>query len=692
MLHLRTLACGVAAVAVVAALFIRMPPASADAPVITSSGNTVHIHIADPEVRARDTTIPGVKFTPGDTVFVSAGGCVQTGGSGRTWKRYVDPSGDNSDRLYHGLISIPSATAGLVRLQGVMARSPLHVGKAPDGTTAAQMILHIGYEDNDFGDNGYWGHDDGTNDQCRNVGNAYVDITIEHGQLLAPALPQAPMDLWWENTDDNLLPLNPLWGAQVGKDLRPNGTTPDAANLCANFHDEDDALKFGRPACTTQQPTVDEPSFWSDPAFYTVCQTSGGVSGAVHGHINWGLATYTGALLFTDHSKPIPSGTGDDDYDMSLQRSDQASATTGNETFANGRNRALGLEFDSDETIDHFDTPWWSAFHTAVDADDSWSQARAMLGGDGGTSAIVTGVIGIDNKHGAHAELHPVLGMAVQIPARTTNSSESWAFFGRTHGDEGGCSQDQHDFVSSSMMQFLLPVPAMQHPIVTGSSVHGNGAGASWTATALADGTLLTLRFPANASMIWGEITLGHDAASGLYHGTIVKRAAAVLPLRKSERAMAIRAERPGIEPQDAYLDPIFAQLSAGERQRFTAAYLQMGNRISRIGDMPIAKAKSIGVRAPIARLAPILVGSFNVLRRTTPVAPRHTHLARTVPRQLTAATFSIDRKQLAEHQRIANALRATVGVTRARALLRPAEPPRESRPATAQSWWIVRP
>src|SRR5690348_16525284 len=60
--------------------------------------------------------LPSGKFYPeivirgGDTILVSAGGCVQTGGHGQTWKRYVDPQGPNSDRLYHELIGgLPGA-------------------------------------------------------------------------------------------------------------------------------------------------------------------------------------------------------------------------------------------------------------------------------------------------------------------------------------------------------------------------------------------------------------------------------------------------------------------------------------------------------------------------------------------------------------------------------------------------------
>lgn len=52
----------------------------------------------------RDHEIP---LKRGDLVTVDACGCVQTGGTGNTWKLYVAPRGDNSDRLYHGVILNP---------------------------------------------------------------------------------------------------------------------------------------------------------------------------------------------------------------------------------------------------------------------------------------------------------------------------------------------------------------------------------------------------------------------------------------------------------------------------------------------------------------------------------------------------------------------------------------------------------
>jgi hypothetical protein len=124
-----------------------------------------------PDVTHASETYAAITFEPGDNVQVQANGCVQTGGSGKTWKRYVDPSGPNADRLYHGLIDIPGTTSGAVRLSTLVG-TPQPVFKS--GT------LVLGYEDDNFGDNGYWSHDDGTGGQCKNIGPASLDITITH--------------------------------------------------------------------------------------------------------------------------------------------------------------------------------------------------------------------------------------------------------------------------------------------------------------------------------------------------------------------------------------------------------------------------------------------------------------------------------------------------------------------------------
>src|SRR5580700_6399113 len=69
--------------------------------------------IARPQVRKSLTEYPQIKFEKGQTVTVSADGCVnvKTDVSKCTtdWKDYIDPKGNGIDRHYHGLIWIPGA-------------------------------------------------------------------------------------------------------------------------------------------------------------------------------------------------------------------------------------------------------------------------------------------------------------------------------------------------------------------------------------------------------------------------------------------------------------------------------------------------------------------------------------------------------------------------------------------------------
>jgi hypothetical protein len=108
-----------------------------------------------------------ILFAPGDQVVVTASGCVQTGGSGLTWKNYVNPSGANSDKLYHGLIQLPGTQ--MVRINTIVGK-PL--------TVSQYGSLILGYEDNAYTDNGYSSPDNGTGNQCKGIGPAQVTITI----------------------------------------------------------------------------------------------------------------------------------------------------------------------------------------------------------------------------------------------------------------------------------------------------------------------------------------------------------------------------------------------------------------------------------------------------------------------------------------------------------------------------------
>jgi len=137
--------------------------------------------IETPNVKQKETNYPQITFAPGDTVSIDAGGCVQTGGSGLTWKLYVNPGGPSSDHLYHGLINIPTVTNGLVRIQDFGLNTVHKIpNPLPAGVSPASLFLQLGYEDNGYSDNGYYSHDNGTGDQCKNSVDAFVIVSIGH--------------------------------------------------------------------------------------------------------------------------------------------------------------------------------------------------------------------------------------------------------------------------------------------------------------------------------------------------------------------------------------------------------------------------------------------------------------------------------------------------------------------------------
>jgi hypothetical protein len=148
----------------------------------------------------------------------------------RNWtyvEAVVNPSGPNSDLLYHGLIWIlsviggPAATGVPPDPKRIRAYIRPRVTTVPSGIDSRQLYLRLDHEDDGYGDNGYYSHDDGTQDQCKGVGNAYVVLTITHGGNPPPPSAAAPFDLVWDAEDDNGIPLNPKWGWQVTHGVCP---------------------------------------------------------------------------------------------------------------------------------------------------------------------------------------------------------------------------------------------------------------------------------------------------------------------------------------------------------------------------------------------------------------------------------------------------------------------------------------
>ena len=111
----------------------------------------------------QQTTDTGYTFPAGSHVRIEANGCEQTGGSGETWKRYVNPDPPDGSSEFHGRVGIYAVSPGgpttlaNTRILSIDASTYYRV------TTPS--YLQVGFEDDDYTDNNYDSHDDG-NGQC----------------------------------------------------------------------------------------------------------------------------------------------------------------------------------------------------------------------------------------------------------------------------------------------------------------------------------------------------------------------------------------------------------------------------------------------------------------------------------------------------------------------------------------------
>ena len=94
--------------------------------------------------------------------------------------------------MYHGLIHIPQGPNAnypkspavneldMVRIQDVLRKGQkLKFQEYKDDSFEPNHLV-LGYEDDNYGDNGYWGHDDGIGNQTKGVGPAWLKISIKH--------------------------------------------------------------------------------------------------------------------------------------------------------------------------------------------------------------------------------------------------------------------------------------------------------------------------------------------------------------------------------------------------------------------------------------------------------------------------------------------------------------------------------
>src|SRR5882724_4824690 len=94
--------------------------------VISNNGNTITWTINAPDVKKSSEPFTQIRFQKNDEIHITAGGCVQTGGHGKTWKRYVNPSGDGTAYYYFAKIQVPGVTSGLVRMEQFLNRKLIY--------------------------------------------------------------------------------------------------------------------------------------------------------------------------------------------------------------------------------------------------------------------------------------------------------------------------------------------------------------------------------------------------------------------------------------------------------------------------------------------------------------------------------------------------------------------------------------
>jgi hypothetical protein len=148
---------------------------------VASNIASVEQHVIDKPPVDKPWTATAFRVHAGDKIeVVDAGGCVNTGGSGRTTKRYLDPkNGDcKDDSQYYGTIAVPGTIEQSARLH---IRDFIAQSQKTPYIVKQDATIYLGYVDDGYGDNGYWGMDDqGTCDQCRGEKNAHLTLKITH--------------------------------------------------------------------------------------------------------------------------------------------------------------------------------------------------------------------------------------------------------------------------------------------------------------------------------------------------------------------------------------------------------------------------------------------------------------------------------------------------------------------------------
>lgn len=541
-----------------------------------NGANQTVCRIDEPIVTEQVTNYPQVVFHAGDTVTVNAGGCVQTGGSGATWKRYVNPSGPNSNRLYWGTISIPGATNGTVRVSDVIGKT-LTVGAGiPD-----PLFLRLGYVDDGYSDNGYYSHDDGTENQCKNQPNAFVVLTINHppGTIgsCAGNSGNGPLDLAWTNCDQNGFPLNPRWNYEVANGKvppTPLALCPTAKKTVTVNGSTFTVIDF--PQSCMSWPVNYDSGFWCGP------------------HVNYFAVTYQGPVNWWQKST---AGT-DDDYNFFMFPANNEGVLA----HEDGTTDGIEIEFDSDETIDHFTSPLWTQFHQMVDNNNSGAQNYIH-----NKTAVVTSLLGLDCGHpGCGSEEHPAYAMALDMDDSNL-SDDQWGVFARNWGDEGFCSSNQHNLPGSDLKIQIPWIPGATAVAVlpdTQFYVFANSGSSASVPTpqitiATGQGILVDFTLPDSSAQ------LGVDGEVHL-QWTLSSAAKATLISRARLRSVPVPDPDEEKEKPESRMASLFSSLAAPQHQvlQTRVAALPRTRIVGRPAKLPMRPVLSVAKLPSPPRLA----------------------------------------------------------------------------------------
>ena len=375
--------------------------------------------------------------------------------------------------------------------------------------------------------------------------------------------PRKPMDLVWTGKDANSLPLNPDWYGQSGRS-HADGSDIDASAACDYFHNNGGTLHVG--GCTSQHPQVDQrvPLRGALPDLVAyACNFYAGPREARSGLGSRPRQLDGGDLLGGGELRRLPRpaicrstiSPLDGDLDFTLTRRDHASSVKGNDEL---EDPGITLEANRRELGD-LNTPWWSRFRDSIESNPKDSAARDSLHA---ARAVAIGLLGIDTKHGAHTELHPLYALLARSAKNAT--SEHWVFFARNSGHEGGCSRDEH-----------FPTQRRAHP----RDRNGAGLAGRGQRRRLADGC-------ARLAQLWSGCGDADRALPGRRAPAGGRRRVRPVqnrlrrrnlePAAARERSRAKDEARHDTAPlEEASIEPILALLSSTQREAYFAQLQQ---------------------------------------------------------------------------------------------------------------------